>query len=84
LKQKFIALLKRFRVSEDLQGLDNDQEAIGQQLSGMCTFCDVTENKGKLSKTQPCCTLSAVCDALDANYASGIGSVVITLTGILY
>ncbi|XP_023715103.1 phosphofurin acidic cluster sorting protein 1 isoform X2 [Cryptotermes secundus] len=34
LKQKFIALLKRFRVSEDLQGLDNDQEAIGQQLSG--------------------------------------------------
>ncbi|XP_069681566.1 phosphofurin acidic cluster sorting protein 2 isoform X2 [Periplaneta americana] len=34
LKQKFIALLKRFRVSEDLQGLDNDQEAIGQKLSG--------------------------------------------------
>ncbi|GLH16283.1 Phosphofurin acidic cluster sorting protein 2 [Gryllus bimaculatus] len=34
LKQKFIALLKRFRVSEDLQGLDNDQEEIGQKLSG--------------------------------------------------
>ncbi|XP_063231551.1 phosphofurin acidic cluster sorting protein 1 isoform X2 [Bacillus rossius redtenbacheri] len=34
LKQKFIALLKRFRVSEDLQGLDNDQEEIGQKLTG--------------------------------------------------
>nr|XP_050867684.1 phosphofurin acidic cluster sorting protein 2 isoform X3 [Vespula vulgaris] len=31
LKQKFIALLKRFRVSEDL---DHDQEEIGQKLSG--------------------------------------------------
>jgi hypothetical protein len=51
LKQKFIALLKRFRVSEDLQGLDNDQEAIGQQLSGMCTIYDVTGKKGKVSDT---------------------------------
>lgn len=32
LKQKFIALLKRFRVSEDL---DHDQEEIGQKLSGI-------------------------------------------------
>ncbi|XP_066589621.1 phosphofurin acidic cluster sorting protein 2 [Prorops nasuta] len=31
LKQKFIALLKRFRVSEELE---NDQEEIGQKLSG--------------------------------------------------
>jgi hypothetical protein len=45
LKQKFIALLKRFRVSEDLQGLDNDQEAIGQQLSGECTLRELTENR---------------------------------------
>lgn len=32
LKQKFIALLKRFRVSEDLQGLENDQEEMAQKL----------------------------------------------------
>lgn len=31
LKQKFIALLKRFRVSEELE---HDQEEIGQKLSG--------------------------------------------------
>uniref|UniRef100_A0A1B6E1T5 Phosphofurin acidic cluster sorting protein 2 n=1 Tax=Clastoptera arizonana TaxID=38151 RepID=A0A1B6E1T5_9HEMI len=34
LKQKFIALLKRFRVSEDLQGLDPDRETISRKLSG--------------------------------------------------
>lgn len=33
LKQKFIALLKRFRVSEELE---HDQEEIGQKLSGIC------------------------------------------------
>lgn len=35
LKQKFIALLKRFRVNEDLHSLDNDRETISQKLSGM-------------------------------------------------
>ncbi|XP_075222102.1 phosphofurin acidic cluster sorting protein KrT95D isoform X2 [Lycorma delicatula] len=34
LKQKFIALLKRFRVSEDLHGLASDRETIGRKLSG--------------------------------------------------
>ncbi|RZF43084.1 hypothetical protein LSTR_LSTR001262 [Laodelphax striatellus] len=34
LKQKFISLLKRFRVSEDLQGLAADRETIGRKLSG--------------------------------------------------
>lgn len=36
LKQKFIALLKRFRVSEDLQGLDHDQEelSMSHKLTG--------------------------------------------------
>ncbi|XKL59621.1 hypothetical protein PGB90_000637 [Kerria lacca] len=33
LKQKFISLLKRFRVNEDLQSLDNDQETISRKLS---------------------------------------------------
>ena len=33
LKQKFIALLKRFRVSEELE---HDQEEIDQKLSGWC------------------------------------------------
>lgn len=36
LKQKFISLLKRFRVNEDLQALDNDQETISRKLSGKC------------------------------------------------
>lgn len=35
LKQKFIALLKRFRVSEELE---HDQEEIGQKLSGIYTI----------------------------------------------
>jgi hypothetical protein len=52
LKQKFIALLKRFRVSEDLQGLDNDQEAIGQQLTGKCTFQEVIESSENVSFSQ--------------------------------
>ncbi|XP_050438324.1 phosphofurin acidic cluster sorting protein 1 isoform X2 [Adelges cooleyi] len=34
LKQKFIALLKRFRVNEDLQSLENGRETISQKLSG--------------------------------------------------
>ncbi|XP_025407381.1 phosphofurin acidic cluster sorting protein 1 isoform X2 [Sipha flava] len=34
LKQKFIALLKRFRVNEDLHSLENDRETISQKLSG--------------------------------------------------
>lgn len=33
LKQKFISLLKRFRVNEELQSLDNDQETISRKLS---------------------------------------------------
>jgi len=35
LKQKFISLLKRFRISEDL---DNDPEEIEQKLSGKWLF----------------------------------------------
>jgi hypothetical protein len=35
LKQKFISLLKRFRISEDL---DNDPEEIEQKLSGGSTL----------------------------------------------
>lgn len=35
LKQKFISLLKRFRISEDL---DNDPEEIEQKLSGKRLF----------------------------------------------
>ncbi|XP_065211637.1 phosphofurin acidic cluster sorting protein 2 isoform X2 [Planococcus citri] len=35
LKQKFISLLKRFRVNEDLQSLDNDQETISRKLSAV-------------------------------------------------
>jgi hypothetical protein len=35
LKQKFIALLKRFRVNEDLHSLENDRETISQKLSGI-------------------------------------------------
>lgn len=43
LKQKFIALLKRrFRVSEDL---DQDQEEIGQKLSGKYTYIDCSYPK---------------------------------------
>lgn len=40
LKQKFISLLKRFRVSEDLQGLDHDQEelAMSHKLTGEATW----------------------------------------------
>ncbi|XP_034250250.1 phosphofurin acidic cluster sorting protein 2 isoform X2 [Thrips palmi] len=55
LKQKFISLLKRFRVSEDLQGLDHDQEelAMSHKLSagGMdaTEFEDLMEELGELS-----------------------------------
>uniref|UniRef100_A0A1B6LFX3 Phosphofurin acidic cluster sorting protein 2 n=1 Tax=Graphocephala atropunctata TaxID=36148 RepID=A0A1B6LFX3_9HEMI len=34
LKQKFISLLKRFRVSEDLQGLEAERGTIGRNISG--------------------------------------------------
>ncbi|XP_073990431.1 phosphofurin acidic cluster sorting protein KrT95D [Rhodnius prolixus] len=34
LKQKFISLLKRFRVNEDLHGLDTDREVISSKLAG--------------------------------------------------
>ena len=36
LKQKFISLLKKFRLSEDLQGLEHDQEHLpmGHKLAG--------------------------------------------------
>lgn len=34
LKQKFIALLKRFRVNDDLHTLDNDRETINQKFAG--------------------------------------------------
>ena len=55
LKQKFIALLKRFRVSEDLQGLDHDQEELSMShkltAGGMdaTEFEDLMEELGELS-----------------------------------
>lgn len=55
LKQKFIALLKRFRATEDLQGLDHDQEelAMSHKLTagGMdaTEFEDLMEELGELS-----------------------------------
>lgn len=52
LKQKFIALLKRrFRVSEDL---DQDQEEIGQKLSGKYTYINCSYSKTQQPREKLC------------------------------
>lgn len=38
LKQKFISLLKRFRVSEDLQGLETQRGAIARNITGNFSY----------------------------------------------